>query len=330
MSRYVNDANRVYLKIESGTYGNSSGTAVWLGKVTSNSISENQNIQEIRFLGTGDRGINQFDTTAKDYEGTITYYPQSMRMLGYALGSITFTTGTTNTWAYSTVNNDIRQNAYTSGSLNPFVSFQLEDGKITQAGSFVRTMQGCMVDSMALSASQGELVECEVNYLTQNVADTTNAPSSVSAIGSRVYLWKDVTVQIPGGTTLESVKDVNLEIANNFERPHYLNGSDVIGIPIPLNRDITCSVTADLMTENLSLYNNYYKSGTGFNAVIDINGNPGLLAAIGSMHTIITLSGCRITSLEIPSEAEGINETTIEFKAGSISALEYNKEKTLY
>ena len=246
-------------------------------------------------------------------------------LLGYALGSTSFTTGANNTYGYTAINNNQRQSAFTSGTLNPFVSFQIEDGKVTTNGSFVRTAQGCVIDSFTLSAAQGELVNAEIGYRAQSVIDSTNGPSVVTPIGSRVYLWKDVIVQIPGGTTLESVKEFSLEVVNNFETPHYLNGSDVIGIPIPLNRDITCSVTADLQTENLSLYNNYWKSGTEFISVIDLNANPGLLTAIGSMHTIITMSGCRVTSAPIPSNIEGINEITLEFKAGSISATEYNK-----
>jgi len=330
LARYVNEQNRVALKLESGTYGNASGTAVWIGKVTSNAISENFNIQEERFLGTSDRGVSVFEDTAKDFEGTLTYYPQNMRMLGYALGSATFTTGASNTWAYATVNNDARQNAYTSGTLNPFISFQIEDGKMTQGGSFVRTAQGCMVDTMTVSASQGDLVSAEVSYLAQNMTDSVSGPSSVTVNGSRTYMWKDIIVQIPAGTTLDSVTDMSLEVANNFERPHYLNGSSVIGIPIPLNRDVTLSITANLQTENIALYNNYYKSGTSFNAVIDMNANPGALAAIGSMHSVITLSGCRIMSADIPSETEGVSTTSLEIKAGSVSVLEYNQEGDLY
>lgn len=330
MARFINEQNRASLLIESGTWGNASGTAVWIGKVTSNAISEEFNIQEERFLGTGDRGINVFEDTARDFEGTLTYYPQSMRMLGYALGSIAFTTGANNTWAYATVNNDVRQNAYTSGPLNPFISYQIEDGKVTQGGSFVRTAVGCMTDTMTISASQGELAECEINYVAQNIKDKVTEPYTVTPIGSRSYMWKDITIQIPAGTTIESCKDMSLEIANNFERPHYLNGSAVIGTPIPLNRDVTLNVTADLQTENIALYNSYFKSGTSFISVIDMNANPGLLASIGSQHTVITLSGCRITSIDIPSETEGITEVGIEIKAGSISALEYSKEPTLY
>ena len=126
-----------------------------------------------------------------------------------------------------------------------------------------------------------------------------------------------------GGSSIPTAKNVDLEINNNLEAPHYLNGSRDIGTPFQQNRDITMTVTLDLDSiEAEFLYNEFYKGGSTFNAVLDFD-QDNSLGTVGSQHATFTMSGCTITSMENTSTMEGLTESTIEVRPQNISAQEW-------
>ena len=117
-----------------------------------------------------------------------------------------------------------------------------------------------------------------------------------------------------------TAKEVNFEINQNVEGPHYLDGARDISTPFPGNRDYTLTVTLDLdSTTSAIWYNEFYKSTSKFNAVLDFNRT----SATGSQHAIFTLSGCHITSMNNPSEAEGITESILEIVPEKVDAVEH-------
>src|SRR3990167_1178382 len=137
MARYLSDQSKVVLILESGTFGagigSNSSAGTWPGLVESYDFVENQNTIQTRFLGQGNRNIGRFDFGPLDIEGTISFMPQDWRMLGFTLGSITTTSGTAQTNNYrfdlAEVNGGVRGNAFTSGTLNPFISFAVEESR---------------------------------------------------------------------------------------------------------------------------------------------------------------------------------------------------------
>jgi len=133
--------------------------------------------------------------------------------------------------------------------------------------------------------------------------------------GSRVYYWSDSTLTL-SGMSMDTSKDISLEINRNLEAPHYVAGSRDIGTPFAGNQNYTLSVTTDLDGEQaMTLYKELYKTNGLFNTVWDFDAD----RTAGSQHTVFTMSGCTITSMEAPSTTEGVVESTIEIRPQSIT-----------
>lgn len=324
MTRFLSDQQKTVMLFESGTYGNASGAGQWPGMVQSHDIVESQNVQEVRFLGQLNRNVGIFVNGPLDFKGTMTYYPQDWKMLGFALGSITTTSGTNNTYAISEVNTNVRGNAFTSGTLNPFISFQLEESRAggTANQNFMRTLKGCTVDTYTINVNQSEPITCEVGFIAQVGSWFSGASTSVTAGSNRPYLWSDTTFTLPDSVSQEPVKSMKFTVGNNLVGPHYINGSRNISTPYPLNRDYSVDITQDLeSTMAGSLYNTFFQGGSQFNAIIDVNNT----FDAGSRHLILTLSGCRMKEMTVPAKLGGIVEVSYTFVPGSVSAIAYDR-----
>jgi len=96
---------------------------------------------------------------------------------------------------------------------------------------------------------------------------------------------------------------------------HYDNGSATIALPIPENRDYELSASLDLDSENgKAFYEQYYKGGSEFNSMVEI------VASAGSQEVFLTLSGCKVTDMPMPSAAEGLNTYDLTIVPKSVSA----------
>jgi len=322
MARFLNDQAKVVLFFESGTYGNASGNGVWPGQIQSHNIVEKENIIETRYLGQGNRNVGQFNPGPRDVAGQITLYAQDWRMLGFAMGSITTTSGTNNTYNLSEVNSAQRFNAYTSGTLNPFISFTLEESRTgpTANQNSMRTIKGCNVDEIDIKIRQSDPIVMDVKFIGQSGSWFSGTSTSVTANSDRPYLWSDTLFAL-AGTNQEPVKDLTFSIKNNFVGPHYVNGSRAISVPYPLNRDYLVDVTQDLESTTAgSLYDVYFKGGSQFNATLDLNNT----FNAGSNRITLTFSGCKMETMELPAQIGGISEVTYTFVPGSVSAVVYD------
>lgn len=343
MPRYIADQNKVLGIYESGTYAvPMTGSSFWFGQVTEHSLDEAENVLINRFLGTSDRNIDKMDDGPRDVTGTLTYNPQDMRLVFYAIGSFIDASGAggVSSEHYVTeINSNVQQSAFTSGTgaLNAPVSFTIEDSK-QAAGTgrnFVRTVKGVVPNVVTITAIQGEKVQITVDYIAENVLESSGATTAVTEDTTRPFLWSDATVTLGGiganvGSVMNTAKEVSLEINQNRTGPHYLNGSRVIGVPFNGMRDYTLSVTMDLDADDADmLYNEFFKAGSEFHAEFDLNGD---VIATGSKHATLYMSGCRITSMENPSTVEGTTESTIEIRPTSLtgSAWETGTESGLY
>jgi len=119
---------------------------------------------------------------------------------------------------------------------------------------------------------------------------------------------------MPSGTSINTAKSINWNVENGLEPKHYMNGSRVIAIAVPLNRDYSTDVTVDATSELAdTIYNQYWLGGSTFNAML-------ALEQSSTKNCFIVMSGCKVTECSTPSPAEGVNEMSFTFKANSVIA----------
>ena len=329
MVRYKQDQNRVIAQYESGTYGVTSGNGVWIGQVTEHSMEDIEGFIETRFVGAGNRSYGQLIAGPRDVTGTVTYAPQDMRLIFYAIGSVASSqSASTGNHRASQINTGSWLNAFASGTgqFNSPTSFTIEDSKyqpITDRNS-IRTIRGCIPDSVTLTLAQGEKATVEMTYIGQNAVYTSGTRVSTintATSGVTPYLWNNAVLTL-AGSTIETAREISLEIANNLAGPHYINGSRVIATPFVGDREITLNVTTDLDSNIAAmLYENIYKGGSMFNATLDLNVD---VATVGSQHANFVFSGCKIFSIEMPSTADGVSESALVIRPQNISATEFS------
>jgi hypothetical protein len=211
-------------------------------------------------------------------------------------------------------------NPYVSGATgapNIPMCFTLEDSKISPGTgrNMVRTLKGCIPDTVRIIATQGEKVRIECDYMGQWLDYTSGATTGITVPTTLPYMWNNCTLTLSGATAnstyaITTAKDVTFEIRNNLTGPHYINGSRDIDAPIVGNKDYLLTTTFDMRGDQANLlYSGLYKRNTNFNVTFDLNGDN---ATTGSLHTIFFMSGCQISSMDVPSEIEGTAETTME------------------
>lgn len=319
MARLLGDQNKVGFFYESGTYATASGTSQWPGFVQNNDIDDNRQEIIIRTECDGSRNVNMFADGLNDYAGTLTYYPTHWRQLYFALGSVTSTSGTNSMHVITETNSNVG-NPWTSGLKAPFVSFTLEDAKVgpNTNANFIRTLKGCVVNTLSFSWKQGEPITAEVNYIGQQLIMGSGAASALTVDTARPFIWKDIKVNIPSGTVYP-VTSGKIMVNNNVEGRHVCNGSAEIDLPVPLNRDyeITLTIDADQTTTG-SIYAQYYQGGSEFNMLVDINAT-----TAGSRQLLWSFSGCKMTKSSHPSPVTGFNEETWTITPKSSAATVY-------
>ena len=327
MARIINNLNVVIGIHESGTYaGSITGSTFWIGQVQSHSTSESEGLIEQRFLGQSDRNFDRFIQGPRDVTGTLTYNPSDMRILFWSIGSTRSVSGTNGTFAVQEVEPNVRLSPYTSGALNPPISFAIEDTKVSvgTGQNFKKTIRGIVPNVTTLSATQGEKVLMTVDYIGQTLYHGSSANTSFVEITRSPYVWNHVSMTL-AGSSVDTAKSVEFVVDNSREAPHYLNGSRDISVPFDGNRNYTVSLTQDLdgiYAERL--YRNFYLGGSTFNMTLDLNADNTGTSSAGSQHTILYMSGCYIIEMPVPSELEGTVEATLTIRPQTVTGSEFN------
>lgn len=324
MARYLHNLNVVIGLHESGTYAGSIGAnTFWIGQVQSHTSDSSEGLIEERFLGQADRNFGLMVQGPRDVTGTLTYHPSDMRLVFWSIGSTNSTSGTTTQgMAVREIEPNERLSPYTSGALNPPISFAIEDTKVS-AGTgqkFKKIIRGIVPNTTTLRASQGEKVEVTVDYLANvlNFGSSTN--TAFVEVTRTPYLWNHASLTL-GGSSVDTAKEVEFIIDNSRTLPHYLNGSRDGSIPFDGNRNYTVNLTLDLDgVYSKRLYSEYFQGGSSFNITFDLNADN----TAGSQHTIFYMSGCRITEMESDSELEGVAESTITIRPQTVTGSEFN------
>lgn len=328
MTKYLSDQNRTVFMYESGTYANYSGTRQWLGLVQTHDVSPNTNVIPIRYQGSTDRNVDAFVEGQQEWEGTINYFPQDWKFLGYAIGSIQdVATGGSFGHIFTEMNSDDHVetvNLVSPGSYpGALHTFTIEDSKnLTSAGvnNFKRIMIGGMVNTYNLTFSQGDVVSAEIGYIAQAGSFCSGTVTAVSPTVAAPYMFNDVVLHIPSGTVVDNAKEITFNVNNNLERGMYLTGSRTLKEILPMNRDYEVTATVDMDNSNAgSFYQNYYVntgSRTWFNSMIKVDGLTGSLT--------IVMSGCKMTDMTVPSPLEGTQEQSFTFVPQHVYAVAYD------
>jgi len=315
--------NQVVMQFESGTWGTASGAVLWPGQVTNIEATWVENIAEQRYLGTDTRNVDRFTPLARDVPVTLEFIPQDWRMLGFAMGSVfTHTTGSPSPPVTHQISeaSAIELNGVTSGTFCPHFSFTLEELKqFNSTGLNInKQIQGCTVDSMDISATEGDFVNVSVNGIAKNIIYTSGTGATlVELTNPRPFLWKDGFFALPSGTTnvINGVKSWTWRMSNNLATKHYTGtGSRTADALIPTERDYEVELTMDAMSQHYKTFHDAYVSGTSFNLYQEIVQNT------GSNYLNIWMSGCVVDSMTDPVTAEGLNEVSVTILPETCSA----------
>lgn len=317
---FVSDKNQVGFFYESGLYAAKSGTLQWIGQVQNHNVDPNMNVNATRYVDGVDRNVDQFVGKAQDYAGVMTYYPQDWKFLGFFLGSVS-DGGTAGHYTHNMteMNSGSRYNAFTSGTLNPFMSFGMEDAQVINSvgQNFIRTVQGACVDSFAVTMTEGEIISVDVNYLAQNVTYASGAESGLTALTTRPYLFSDVRLHKPSGTILQTFKNGTFTGNNTMIAKHYMNGSQVAAVLVPTERNYDFPITLDANnSETQAFWDSNFIAGSTFNMMLEINA----ATTLGSRNLYVIMSGCRVMDMDAPSPIEGINENTVTIQPRTVYA----------
>lgn len=310
---------------ESGTYANPTGTTLQrFGYVQSNNVNEETNQQAIRYAGGGTRDVHAHVPGPLDVDGTVTFYPQDWKSLFFVLGSVA-DAGSPSPYSHTIIGvNSNDTNPFTSGTNNPMVSFTLEDTHETTTNGqhFKRTINGCIAESLTISANQGEIISCELGYVGQSITMGSGASSTLESRSTRPFLWQDVTLYMPSGTGIEPTKTFTFSLNNTFVREHYLNGSRTISSPIATARVMEASVVVNANSANTkTFFDSYFlgpnsADGSEFNMLLSIN------ASTGSRDCYLTLSGCKLKKMSSPTQfTSDIQQQTLTIEPKSITAV---------
>lgn len=325
MARYQADQNKVGGLHESGTYAQygGNGSAFWIGMVQNHEVSDDEGLIEHRYLGTATRNFDSFIQGPINVTGTLEYNPQDMRILFWTIGSTYTLSGTTTHITTATeVDTDVRQSGFTSGTLNPPMSFAIDDSK-QSAGTgrnFNRRIRGVVPNVTTLELNQGEKAMITVDYVAQSLEHSSGTTTTFAEITRRPYLWSDSLLTI-AGSNITTAKSISFAVDQGREMAHYVNGSRVAESPTQGNRNYTVELTMDWEgTQADMLYREFYKGGSKFNMTLSLNAD----STAGSQHATFFMSGCFITSTGVPSPLEGVNEATLTIRPETVNATEYN------
>ena len=340
MARFIEDYQKVVGIHESGTYAYAAsgtdsvaGSTYWPGQVTEHSIDDAENYMEERYMGTATQNFDTMEQGPKDVTGTLTLHPHDMRYMFYAIGSIVEVSGatlTTCTHGVSEVNSNVWQSPFTSGTgTHPApMSFSLEDSKQSPGTgrNFVRQVHGAVINTATLTLAQGEKATIDVDYIAEHLVFTSGTTTSLINSGTQAltpYMWEDSLLTM-AGSPMDTAKEIVLAVNRNMTGPHYNNGSRYIATPYTGKRDYNLDLTMDLDgLDAVWLYETYYRGGSKFNATLDLNAD---ITAVGSKHTTFIMSGCKITAMDNPSNAEAdVTETSITVRPQSVAGSAWDR-----
>ena len=210
-----------------------------MGQVMEHTFTEDESREAVRYVGGGDRNIDQFLDLQPDYNGRVRFRIQDGQIFTFAIGSV----------QNSGSPNYLHTISETGGNL-PWFAVEDFKGSDTTNINLKRTLSGCEIDTFTVRGREGEVIEGEINYATSTVLFASGARTSVTASTAIPYMWDDVLLNVTGAGILSGdlteLKEFEWTINNNIVKPFYLRNSRFMAQPIPGPRDYTFNITANL------------------------------------------------------------------------------------
>lgn len=216
-----------------GTAGTKASAFSWLTILESFEPEENANVDQRK--GLGQRTPMKLRTGAREFDASFGGVLQNARPLFMALGKEAKTGDVTAGFTRTLT-------AIGKGETLPSFTFQ---HNIAEGTPLLRNYVGGKVDTLTLTASAEEAVECEGDMLFLNI-DQTGTATPVVAELNNYYMFYEGTVKL-NNAQVANISEFELEISNNLERRFFVNGKDTAGKIEEGSLDLALSMTMDYL-----------------------------------------------------------------------------------
>ena len=203
-----------------------------------------------------------------------------------------------------------------NGTSKTPTSFTCEVGFDGASGDIVRTLKGCVMDSLSISASVGNLVQCSVSatYGNEDAPSTSLGTAPTEPTVQFPYTFAHARLKY-SGQTLAEVQDVNININQSTSLLYGLNDHQAVDAYRQLF-DITGSFRASLLNKNvLEDMLEQIKAGTSSGTYNEtVGGSPELEIAFieDSSNDYITLTGTGLAPTDLSYDGFRANEPIFE------------------
>jgi len=206
---------------EEATYGTPvvPATTAFIGQITSFNLNMSNNSFRTQGLGDGRNATGTF-LGPFDVNGTTEFNITDPTALQYAIGTLTGTGVIADPYQIEEAEN-IGFDAANIPSLT------LEVGSEGDTTDNEITISGVVINSLTISATQGEIITASIDWVGQTVVTSTSL-QSVSAGTARPLMFHDATCTV--GTDTVQVTAFNVTISNNIQTYREL-GSRLITQP---------------------------------------------------------------------------------------------------
>lgn len=289
-----------------GTYAATTAPKVLLGRNARWTPKDDANFLEVKGAGTDSINIDVQESSMKTVGGTLEFVPQNWKFLKHVLTA----TGAevTDTGTGPTVH------TFTNGMLG-LPSFNLERA-IKATTSRVRTYIGCQVDKFTLNfdCAGGGFVNCSAEIIARDVSNGTSV-TSLTPLATEGFKARMASLTINGAAELRCLNGT-LNIENSLDPgryANYANDNTLKSKSSPTTRRVNGTLTINLTDDT------YFDI---WETLAKVAGACTLSLTRGTNDDIVfTFTNFYIPNAPDPTNLEGINSVTVNFKATSASAV---------
>ena len=261
---------------------------------------------DVKGAGTDSIEIDVREQGIKTSGGTLEFVPQNWKFLKFVLCETG--AGVTDTGSAPTVH------TFTNGKAG-LPSFNLERA-IKATTSRVRTYKGCQVNKFTLNfdAAGGGFVNCTADILARDVS-TGTAVTSLTALTTEGFKARMATLVVNGSTEVRCLNGT-LNIDNKLDDgryANYANDNTLKSVSSPQVREVSGNLNINLTDDTyFTLWNNLVKVPGACSLTLTRATNDNIA---------LTFTDFYIEDAPDPTNLEGINSVTVNFKAKSVTAV---------
>ena len=288
------------------TYGSAGTMIELLGRDAKWTPKNINNWSEVKGSGTDSVDVDVFELGIKGVGGTLEFAPQNWKFLKFVLcetGS-----GVTDT-DNSTYYTHTFTNAKTVGSFSLERAMQATTDR-------VRTYVGLQVNRMGLSfdASGGGFVNVNLDLMGRDVSNSTST-TSLSPLTTEAFKSRMATITINGGAETKCLSG-NFSVENNLDAGRYGNYDN--DNRLKSESGVTKRLVSGTLTINIT-DDTYFDL---WEAVTKVSGTCSLKLSRGTNdNATFVFNNFYVEDAPDPTNLEGINNVTLNFKATSVTAV---------